>query len=1114
MRKFTITGTLCVMFGLLAVGQAFGAMESWRDHVSKKAPSNPTGECYEIETPAELAWFAKNVGDGCGKLVADLDMKGEGDGYYWVPIAAGGTARAVNFDGNGHIIRNLYISAEKLLEKYPKEKYAQNLGLIGAFKGHVQNVILEDVQVYAYGKDYNTTNKDDIIKGPLSIGTVVGWQSNANSVVENCYVTGTMVTAGDGQAVGGIVGNNGGGTIKNCFSAVNITANGIAYVGGIVGYTKYYDKDGGVATIESCVYAGETLSAVGEGTVIINKKEEYFVSDAGAIVGNHYNGTTTFENVYYDSGKFDKGVGSTMGGTTEGETSGEPELNSDLIACTLNGGEIQQDGSCSKEGVWSAGEEGLSLNGYGTDGYKIVFNANNGSFAEGSTFVKYVKPGNVVNNEGVNDPTWGEDHAFVGWALSSNATEPQNLGEPAKGKVVYAVWNPVYTITFNAAPGKFTGEDDEKTVKIERGKRISIGDAFGNPTRENYYFRGWAPNEDPSVEDALVDEETGLDALPDADENRTFYAVWTEVPTYIVTFHSNGHGPTVSKYLEVLENQTIEGLTEEQFGSAVGYVLDGWCHDSECKNVFNFSTTPITSDITVYAKWVKQSYLVNYVLNCDEKCSATNASSYTVDGLALNAPSAWDDGHHFMGWSEKPNGTDVKTSIPAGETGDKTLYAIWNVDAFTITYNAGAYGKGEIIPIVQIEYGESHNVLGKSYTRDGFTQDGWSISDGSKIVDYTFNQSISNISLNLYPHWKLNESTISVKAVSAEFPYDGKDHRAECSVEGEIPEGFTISSSSSPTVKKVSDGNKVATCTLVIEDETGMDVTESFTIVSSKGSISIKAAETPIGALTILTDEKGKRAVINGNYMGTDAVEITSNIPVNSVTLDRTFKQNVLSSLFLPFSISASKISGATKIYKFNRVAQNDEGIWKVKVSAVTDLTANTPYMVLPSADGKLTFNINEPVVFNTTTGPETHSVIKDTWEFKGVYAHLDFDENFPDVSRVYGFASVAADGYKAGDFVKVGVGADIPAMRAYLVHHSAPLQKSRAGVLGQSGLPDVIDIEVEDENGIVVQTGKLNTVTGEVRMDRWFDLKGRRLNSKPTVKGTYYKNGKKVVVK
>ena len=58
--------------------------------------------------------------------------------------------------------------------------------------------------------------------------------------------------------------------------------------------------------------------------------------------------------------------------------------------------------------------------------------------------------------------------------------------------------------------------------------------------------------------------------------------------------------------------------------------------------------------------------------------------------------------------------------------------------------------------------------------------------------------------------------------------------------------------------------------------------------------------------------------------------------------------------------------------------------------------------------------------------------------------------------------------------------------------------------------LPNFVDVEIEDENGLVVQSGTLNTVTG----DGWFDLKGRRLNSRPTAKGTYYNNGKRVVIK
>jgi hypothetical protein len=143
-----------------------------------------------------------------------------------------------------------------------------------------------------------------------------------------------------------------------------------------------------------------------------------------------------------------------------------------------------------------------------------------------------------------------------------------------------------------------------------------------------------------------------------------------------VTFNANGHGPTISKYLEVRENQIIDGLTESEFGSAAGYVLDGWCQESECENEFVFHDTPIKEDITVYAKWDKQAYSVNYVLNCDGKCSATNASSYTVDGLALNAPSAWDEGHHFMGWSENTEGKEAADETAWKETVHSHYYIV------------------------------------------------------------------------------------------------------------------------------------------------------------------------------------------------------------------------------------------------------------------------------------------------------------------------------------------------------------------------------------------------------------------------------------------------------
>jgi hypothetical protein len=62
--------------------------------------------------------------------------------------------------------------------------------------------------------------------------------------------------------------------------------------------------------------------------------------------------------------------------------------------------------------------------------------------------------------------------------------------------------------------------------------------------------------------------------------------------------------------------------------------------------------------------------------------------------------------------------------------------------------------------------------------------------------------------------------------------------------------------------------------------------------------------------------------------------------------------------------------------------------------------------------------------------------------------------------------------------------------------------------------LPETIKIEFYDENAKLVDVGVWNLKSGEVSMDRWFDLHGRLLKGKPTAQGTYYHNGKKVIVK
>ena len=268
---------------------------------------------------------------------------------------------------------------------------------------------------------------------------------------------------------------------------------------------------------------------------------------------------------------------------------------------------------------------------------------------------------------------------------------------------------------------------------------------------------------------------------------------------------------------------------------------------------------------------------------------------------------------------------------------------------------------------------------------------------------------------------------------------------------------------------------------------------------------------TKYGALTVKEKGSVKTAVIDGAYTDSDVVEITEDVKVDGVTLNRTFNAGKVATLYVPFEIDAAKVNGAA-VYKFKTVVKNEgDGRWKFKVSTAETVKPNIPYVILPTGT-QVTFDITDPVTLNTTT--EGEATAANNWEFVGAYQYEKFTINSD--NPIYVFADKAQDGAKLGEFVKIAEGAFINPMRAYLVYHkSEGMQKSARGNFGSGiALPEELDIEIENENGIVVQTGSLNTVSGDVRMDRWFDLKGRRLNSRPTAKGTYYKNGKRVVIK
>ena len=62
--------------------------------------------------------------------------------------------------------------------------------------------------------------------------------------------------------------------------------------------------------------------------------------------------------------------------------------------------------------------------------------------------------------------------------------------------------------------------------------------------------------------------------------------------------------------------------------------------------------------------------------------------------------------------------------------------------------------------------------------------------------------------------------------------------------------------------------------------------------------------------------------------------------------------------------------------------------------------------------------------------------------------------------------------------------------------------------------LPQSITVKLVSASGDITSIGEIDTKTGEISFDGWYTLNGVRLNGKPTKKGIYINNGKKVAIK
>ena len=264
------------------------------------------------------------------------------------------------------------------------------------------------------------------------------------------------------------------------------------------------------------------------------------------------------------------------------------------------------------------------------------------------------------------------------------------------------------------------------------------------------------------------------------------------VPYYTVTFNSQG-GSAVSPITGVKPGSAI---TLPANPTKAGFTFDGWCTDKEGKYLFS-PTTPIYSDLTLYAKWIEQLYTVTFD---SQGGSAVNPITGVKYGSTITLPAnPTKAGFTFDGWCTNKEGkSSFSPTTPINS--DLTLYAKWVEQLYTVTFDS--QGGSAVNPITGVKYG-STITLPPAPTKAGFMFNRWFIDDNTFKNEFDKTTPVT-ADLTLYALWFGGKSVMGLGSDSFRdgseippkhiYPYDGQAEYLNVSPQlswGGAPKGTT-----------------------------------------------------------------------------------------------------------------------------------------------------------------------------------------------------------------------------------------------------------------------------------------------------------------------------------
>ena len=259
-----------------------------------------------------------------------------------------------------------------------------------------------------------------------------------------------------------------------------------------------------------------------------------------------------------------------------------------------------------------------------------------------------------------------DNYTFKGWYLDKNTWNEKLSEDYFINKALthdinsYAYYEEnvipepqEYTINF------YVDDDIFSTLETSGNELITLPQA---PKKESYEFVGWFFDKDTF--NNQLKEDTYLNKSLDQDINVYANYLFKEEPVkeFTVTFDTCGG--------DKMNSITTSIISSEPIPTRYGYTFLGWYLQNTYIDKVTFPYE-VTQNITLYAKWEKNTYNVHFELNGGEGVSDSKVSVINEEPIPTR------EGYTFLGWYFDSNFIN-KVTFPYEVTQNITLYAKWN----------------------------------------------------------------------------------------------------------------------------------------------------------------------------------------------------------------------------------------------------------------------------------------------------------------------------------------------------------------------------------------------------------------------------------------------------